>query len=150
MKIDLETLGVKPIDSKNNERPLSMENDFIPDLMNDSKQSKKHANILQTPPHIISKNASTNVQPTPTESNNKFTADYSNASNTDYEKRNNGSFDDKSAGDPENNQNDSEDTMDKARKIAQAKGQHYSEDSEKIKLFTHGAPSSRRLIYFFN
>jgi len=69
-----------------------MENDFIPELINDSKQSQKHAKILETPPPIISKNVSTNVHPTPSQSNPKFTTDFSNNSYTEYEKRNNGSI----------------------------------------------------------
>lgn len=143
VKINLETLGVKKKD-QNNTRPLSIENDFIPELINDSKQSQRHAKILQTPPPIISKNASTNVIPTPSQSNNKFTTEFSNNSNTDYEKRNNGSFYDKSQENNSREEEEKEDQLERARQIAQAKGEFYTEDSSKKKLFTHGATSSRR------
>jgi hypothetical protein len=146
VKINLETLGIEPMDSVNNTRPLSIENDFIPELI-DSRTSKQKG--LDTSPKVISKN---NISPG--QSNNKFTNDFSNNSNTYYEKRNNGSiFDQSNEKDIEDslrNNNDSEDTLEKARRIAEAKGNNYSEDSQRKALYTYGANSSRKYLYFFS
>lgn len=140
VKINLETLGIEPMDSKNNTRPLSIENDFIPDLA-ESRESKPRG--LDPSPKIISKNNNS-----PGQSNN-FNNDFSNKSNTYYEKRNNGSIFDQSnvksiQQQSMRNNTESEDTTERARKIAEAKGNHYSEDSQKKALFTYGANSSKR------
>ena len=143
VKINLETLGVQPTD---NNRPLSMENDFIPELLNDSKKSGGRGKSGERSPP--SRNASPNVESTPGVSNRKFT-DFSNNSNTEYEKRNNGSFYDKSneeEGRFDSKEKDfmSEDTFEKAKKMAQMKGNNYSEDSFRKDLYTYGATSSKR------
>lgn len=150
IKINLDTLAGDPLDSNNNTRPLSMENDFIPDLLNDSKNSKRQRNMLENPPPLISKNVSSTNAPGKKNSNN-FTNDYSNKSNTEYEKRNNGSFyEDKSNEHFISNEfdqtshNTKEDTLERARRIAQAKGNNFSEDSQRKALYTYGANSSKR------
>ena len=156
IQINLDTLAGDALDSKNNTRPLSMENDFIPELLNDSKNSKKRRNMLENPPPLISKNISSTNVPAKKSSNN-FTNDFSQKSNTEYEKRNNGSY----FGDKSNehfisneslelSKNTEEDTMERARRIAQAKGNQFSEDSQRKALYTYGADSSKRWDYFIN
>lgn len=123
MKIDLETLGVGALDSKNNTRPLSMENDFIPELI-DSKGSKPGQSNKDSAPS----------RP------NGFRGDYSN---TDYEKRNNGSFD-QSYEPFEKTKSKDESRKLSANRASAKRKKEFSEDSQKNELLTYGAHSSRR------
>jgi hypothetical protein len=142
VKINLETLGIEPMDSKNNTRPLSIENDFIPELI-DSRTSNKHKARLDSSPKIIAKNNLNSL-----DSKNKLTNDFSNNSNTYYEKRNNGSIFDQSNEKPNQdsmrNNYISKNPSEEAKKKAESKGNQYSEESERKALYTYGADSNRR------
>lgn len=125
VKINLETLGVDPMGSNSNTRPLSMENDFIPELM-DSKGSKQ----AQT-----GKDLEMSKQ-------NEFQGDYSN---TDYEKRNNGSFD--QSYEPFKETKSGEDLVNpkKGAKTEESRQKkEFSENSQRNEMLTYGANSSKR------